>query len=233
MITGEQPQKSNQLLAVLGLVGFVMETIFPSFLMIKISHIVGKFSWEGDQWFRDEQRQCLKLIVALLIPSVIGIYGSYRSIRDLQVNRQIIDRPVASLKNKKFGKAQDEALKALASLPIKSAGRSIALWFALPSLISFYIRARNPILRKTRKFRKVLKRQGFWRDGKPGLAVYTPVGFLVDVTGHNPKDVALDHSIWQAMNVTVDEREYVEKPDQRSIILFKTAFVLKHEYHYK
>jgi len=91
---------------------------------------------------------------------------------------------------------------------------------------------RHPIIVNTKKLTKYLYKYNLIdRENKDPLVLATPLGYLIDITGTEPKIVAENKSVWMALNVRIDSFE--EDPDQRSIVFFNKAYQLKETYIYK
>jgi hypothetical protein len=231
-MTNQDAKKSNQLAILFSAFRFLLECLFPSLLILKVRNLVSKAAWGKDDWFQKQLNQCGKLMVLLLIPSLLSMVAAKQSFDELSITPKI-EKSFAQFKKKQFKKSWDELHTAGKAFPLADASKKLALIFMFPLLISLYIRTQNDILVKTKRLNKVLLNNGFWKEGKSGLAVYTPIGIVLDVTGRSPKDIVHDTSIWYALNISVETTDWEEKPGQRSIVMFKKAFVLQAEYIYK
>ena len=226
------PNNQSQISVIFAILRFLIESIFPSLLLIKAHGIVSKASWAKNPWFKQQKAQCVKVALLLLVPSGISLYAAKATLDEFQIMPKLVKAQNLA-KAKQAKKFLAELTTIPSQIPLKETGKSLAVIFAVPFLLSLYIRTQNEILVKTRRLQKILKENGFWREGKTGLAVYTPIGIVLDVTGRNPKDIIHDTSIWYALNIAIEERDWEEKPGQRSIVMFKNAFVLQSEYIYK
>ena len=58
------------------------------------------------------------------------------------------------------------------------------------------------------------------------VVLATKIGYLVDITGNTPINIASNDNIWIPLNVRVN-KDWAENPQKRSLIFFKIAFELK------
>jgi hypothetical protein len=233
-MTALDPEKKKSQFSAVGLaVKLLAETLFPSLLVWRIQSMASKASFAKDEWVARQVATCRATALALLLVSAGALFFAKQAAQDFQGPAHAIDRPLASAKKKQFRRAWHEAVASASEGKYKDVLERIGLILLLPAAISLYIRTQSEILVKTRKLEKVLRANGFAREGKLGLAVFLPIGIVIDVTGHNPKDLVFNKTIWVALNIEIDERDWVESPSRRSIVLFKRAFTLAPEYIYK
>jgi hypothetical protein len=90
---------------------------------------------------------------------------------------------------------------------------------------------KHPIIQETNKLKKMLERNGVFEKDDKRIALATPLGFLIDITGSTGREMKENERIWMPLNQKVTD--WVEDPHQRSLCFFKKAFPLKKEYIYK
>lgn len=228
---GESSAQKKRISLLPILIRFAFETLFPSLLILKVRSYVLKASFSKDSWVQKQAAQCSKVAIILLIPSIFALYGAKNIINSFQAHSHYnTEKPLLLIKKKQVKKAIQAFVQPVTEPQFKGVAHDIALLFLIPAVISLYIRFQNDILTQTKKLEKVLINNGFARDGRIGLAVFLPIGIVIDVTGHNPKDLVYNNAIWYALNIQIDERDWIERPDKRSVVLFKRSFTLAPEY---
>lgn len=211
----------------------LLSILFPSFIIWRTQNLVSKAAWVDHPWFEAQKKKSLKLFFLLLIPSIIAFAGIGISAKNtFSGTFSKLERTREYFKKNQFKKAKDQfslgvSLEELETFVINSS------LFLIPCVFSFsLIHISSSLVRNQRRLIKVLAEHRFWGDQKPRLAVYTPIGILLDVTGHAPKDLVFNKSIWYSLNMVIDEKDFLDQPDQRSIVFFKHAFLLKDVYKY-
>lgn len=207
--------------------------LFPSFLIFRIQRQVSKAAWVGDPWFKKQSQKSIKLFFLLLIPSLISLAGiAFSAKMSFPGTLAKLERAHELYKKSQYKKAKDQ-LSFGAEL---ENAKNFFLYSGLSLLPSFFafalIQTSSSLLRNQRLLQKVLKDQRFWGEQKPRLAVFTPVGVLIDVTGHAPKDLAYQDAIWNSLNMTIDKNDFLDQPDQRSLVFFRPVFTLKDKYEF-
>lgn len=234
-MNANQKSDSNQLAIFFTLLKYAFELLFPSLLMLKIYRMVSKATWvQSDEgWIKAQQEKCLKVAGIMLLPSILSVLLAQGTFEELKLSHKLSGVYDLGIKKKQFKKGQAELSRVLEALPYKQIATDLLIIFIIPAGLSLYIRTNNELLLKTRKLEKVLRENSFWREGKTGLAIYTPVGIIMDITGHNAKEVVHNTSIWVALNIEVDQTDWEENPRDRSIVMFKNRFILESAYIYK
>jgi len=212
---------------------FILQLIFPSLILLKVNSLVAKASFTKDPWFKAQSARGFKTALLLLVPSFVALfYAKTIIIADQGSYNRIFERASVDYKHKQFKKALKDVTQGFDELPLKSIGLKVFLALLVPSTISVYLRSTNTILRGTKTLRKILSQNNFGQNGEIGVAVYYPVGVLIDITGHSPKDVLTHKYLWTALNIQIDEQDWHEDPQKRSVVFFKKNFVLAQEYRY-
>jgi hypothetical protein len=233
MTNNETTNGKSRFSVIFAVLRFILETIFPSILILRERSYTSKAIFSKDEWVAKQLRQSSKVAMIFLIPSVFALYGTKIVYDEMQISSRLIEKPMAFIKKKEVKKAWKALYQGPSDSHVRDALSQMALLLLIPTLISVYIRTRSKILVQTKKLHKTLKENGFGRDGKIPMAVYLPIGIVIDVSGHDPKELVHNKSIWYALNIQVDEKEWIEDPNRRSIVLFKRSFSLASEYIYE
>lgn len=221
--TGSQEPKPHPFLKGLA---FLFESIFPSILILKVWSYVRLGAFSEHPWIAKQSSRCRSLSILLLIPSCLSIFGAKLILDNADVSTRLIQRPIQLVRKKQFKQAKLEFGAAYRALPLKRTAEEMALCFLIPTLISLAIRRTNTILSGTRKLEKILITRGWATNGKLGVAVYLPIGVIVDVTGQDPRNIVNDDAIWNSLNMDIDKKDWLQKPNARSVMMFKQAFTL-------
>jgi hypothetical protein len=231
MNTVESKPSKGRITGIFALLRLLLETVFPSLLVLRIRSYVAKASFSENKWVAKQLSQCTRAALVLMLPSVLACAGIFHVSEEMQISTRLIERPLASLKKKQFKRAKQEVQAATSEIPLKSAAQKCLLFLMFPSVLSLYLR-RNKILVETKRLQKVLLANGFGREGKMGLAVCLPIGTVIDISGHDPRQLVQNTAIWDALNIHVDKTDWEGNPHKRSVVLFKTAFILAPAYIY-
>lgn len=84
----------------------------------------------------------------------------------------------------------------------------------------------HPIIVETNKLKKYLAQAGYIKLDENPEVLATPIGFLIDITGNTPKEIADSDRIWIPLNIRVN-KDWAENPTKRSLVFFKKAYELK------
>jgi hypothetical protein len=83
---------------------------------------------------------------------------------------------------------------------------------------------------ETKKFKKILIKEGTIKEEDNSVVLFTPIGAFLDISGSSLKEIQSNQRIWLAMNIEV--KEFSENPTKLSEVFFKSAFKLKSGYNY-
>jgi len=94
------------------------------------------------------------------------------------------------------------------------------------ALLGFIVVWQNPIVQDTKKFKEGLIKSGFIKETDNPELLATPIGFLMDISGHVPREIADSDRIWIPLNIRIN-KDWSENPKKRSLVFFKKAYELK------
>lgn len=84
----------------------------------------------------------------------------------------------------------------------------------------------HPIISDTNKFKEGLEKAGFIKKDEGQDLLATRIGFLMDISGHVPREIADSDRIWIPLNIRIN-KDWSEHPKKRSLVFFKQSFELK------
>lgn len=109
---------------------------------------------------------------------------------------------------------------------IKIASNLIIIGLSISLIIGFVIVYFHPILTETKVLKKYLLQSGYIKEEDNPEILATPVGFLIDIVGNTPREIADSDRIWIPLNIRVN-KDWAENPNKRSLVFFKKAYELK------
>lgn len=84
----------------------------------------------------------------------------------------------------------------------------------------------HPIITETKKLKKYLMQSGYIKIEDNSTVLATKIGFLIDIAGNTPREIADSDRIWIPLNIRVN-KDWAEHPQKRSLVFFKRAYELK------
>lgn len=217
----------------LKIIVFLFKVFFPAYILIQMNFALNKASkFYKNPWFGRQIRRNFIVILILsslfLLPLIIGskaIQGNKEFNKRLTVAKESLSKDIKRfIPNLKYALSEDIFLA-----EIKIFGGLTLFGMLFGNFIIFFA---HDLIINSRKFAKILKNEGVInRENSHPLAVWTPIGVLVEISGSAPKEISLNERIWLAMNMEV--KDWAENPDKRSLVFFKTSFKLQSRYDYQ
>lgn len=189
-------------------------------------------------WFKRQKLRNLILGIAGTVPLILSMLISYQvvSSNDILVKMtSSIRKDVFSLRLGDARKKYNLVTEYVTKNPTKGAeirsDMSIAGYSLLFGLIASFgmgiiLVYFHPILVETNKLKKYLVQAGYIKLEDHSEVLATPIGFLIDITGNTPKEIADSDRIWIPLNIRVN-KDWSENPHKRSLVFFKRAYELK------
>jgi hypothetical protein len=226
----------NDLLKIVSIISTValpLKKLLAQNGLIMKSHIIanaGKKPDKMEPWFLKQISKNKKIVVlSLLLAYSPTVYYSYRL-----MNNKRITTGKAMVKKNYYNGDYAKALRILALIPqdekVKDQATSIViavLWSVMFLNILVFM---HPLVYKQRKLIKLTKAAGLWYNDKPPTALYTPVGCLISITGHEADVVSKNDAIWSSLNIKI--KSYKEYNRDRSLVFFSQEFKLADKYIY-
>lgn len=241
----ETKKKSGIFSKIFKSIKYLFVFLLPSLKLLSLNKYLNRgYKIEKDKWFLKQKQRNIILSIVLIIPLFLTFYKTYKIIDNdvnfkLRINKlndkgfmdkinsigelvSINKNDPLALKETKF----ETQARFLASGIVLFTG--ISLQFFLILLIMKY----HPLIVETNKLKKQLSGTIIKSENIDKALVFaTPIGFLIDITGHSPDEVVRHRSIWDALNLTV--KDFTKDPDQKSIVFFRKGFELQDKYMYE
>lgn len=182
-------------------------------------------------YFKRQQRRNTIISGLSIFPLLIGFALSYQILSTNQIfikginaaKKEIVKFRVIEAKNKMIiANKIDPSVNVdmLLSFYCISIGFFISFFNGL--IIVYF----HPIITETNKFKKYLAQSGYIKLEENSTVLATEIGFLMDIAGNTPREIADSDRIWIPLNIRVN-KDWAENPEKRSLVFFKRAYELK------
>jgi hypothetical protein len=214
------------------ILSFLVKFLFPWSELLKMNALLKKVNgFFKNKFFLDQRKKNNSVIVLTLLATIIpGLLG-YLAIMGNKAFFYRIDKVLELYNNKRYSMIVP-ALKWAFSEKLFVLEFKITAISILGGIIisNFLIYVGNRIIFETKKFKKILIKEGIIKEEDKTSVLFTPIGAFIDVSGSSPKEIQSNDRIWMAMNIEV--KDFAQNPDKRSELFFKSAFNLKSRYDY-
>lgn len=225
-----EKEKNKSALSVLFL--YLLKILFPWSELLKMNSILKRVNsfFKNDFFLAQKKKNNLIILVTLLLTIIPGLIG-YLAIVGNKTFSYRISKVIELYNAHNYALAAKAAQWAFTEklflIELKITAISI-FGGILISNILIYLGHR--IVFETKKFKKILEKEGVIKENEASLVLFTPIGAFIDITGSSPKEIQTNDRIWLAMNIEI--KDYAQNPDKRSELFFKSAFNLKSRYDY-
>lgn len=177
-------------------------------------------------WFPRQRKKNLILSFVSVLPILFSLLISYKTLStnpDLMkvynsTKVKFYKKPKIVYDLKQVDKTINEDINLSVNMILISLGFSF-----ISGMIIVYL---HPVITETKKLRNQLIQAGLIKKEEQSVVLATPVGFLIDITGNIPAEIAKNDRIWIPLNVLVN-KDWAENPEKRSLVFFKKTYELK------
>lgn len=228
----EQQKKESQIIShLIHFIKWLFVVTFPIFTLLKINIDLDKaYLIENDPWFLKQKKRNIFIGLLLPMPLLLSILIAYINLIINETSTKVIKLFIQNLLELNIIKTYKIIIWIFEKGILNNFFLILALGFISTLIIGTYVKNNLNIIKDTKKLKTLLIKNGIFDEKENKLALATPVGYLIDITGHRIEDLKHNERIWMAMNIKIKEAK--EHPDRRSIVLFLKKFELKNVYKY-
>lgn len=106
----------------------------------------------------------------------------------------------------------------------------LLLGFVPSALLSHFLTGKSPIIKKSRDLSRQLKKSGHHEQDSEAIALWTPVGVMVEMQNTTKKSLLDDEKLWSQLNLTPGRAS--QDPDRMDLIFISSGFALEKKYAY-
>lgn len=200
---------------------------------------------KNEVWFSQQRSRNYILSIVLMLPLAFCLYRGVNIVsNDLALTHRMtalergvnpgnfVSNYIASISETErdsFTTRQekiDSKSRLLAFLLLLGFGGSFSLVMGL--MVLFF----HPTTYNSKILKKLLIQNGAIHkdDADKAIVFATPIGFLVDIVGTAPRELASMDRIWAGLNIRI--KDWIEDPKKRTTVFFRKSYELQDTYMY-
>lgn len=230
----ETPKKKS---LVIRFIKSITLILFPGIRLLKINTQLKRINkMYNHSWFLRQRIRNTIVSIVVSSPFILAMLLSLRIAQKAENFWKNLDLFWLNLKAFEISKAlgqfkqtffKDEDFLERFNLILSIGGTGIILTVVLGSIVLYL----HPLINDTKKLYILLQKNGIIdKEDNSRLVLSTPLGFLIDITGFNPREIKDSDRIWTSMNLRIND--WAQDENQMSIVFFKKAYQLKPKYIY-
>lgn len=224
---------------------YVLATLFPFVRMMRLnSQLITAEKTIGSEakdragnyispygWFKRQRTRNLIFGFAGTIPFLFSMILSYNILTTNEIfmkglnasKRELVKfRPLEAKKKFEIANQYDPSVGKDMKIAFYTILFGITASFSIGIIIVYF----HPVIVETAKLKKYLTQAGYIKAEENPEVLATPIGFLIDIAGNTPREIADSDRIWIPLNIRVN-KDWAENPTKRSLVFFKRAYELK------